>query len=226
MRISPRTTTTQPELRSDRRIQTSCPNFARKSYAKDEASKPPRQIGVATFTRRLKALDLGPHSPVMANATRLAAKCQLEPRELLHMAIFRASKPKASRPDIALAPYLTMLMRSIASGINLARKRAADCGVVTAPPYVAEQLPTVCSISDPHQEILRADEQGYFAGLIAELQGGDPIMEKLVDCIGKGERGRKIEQALSVGTGELATLRKNLKRRAQAIAKREGLMTG
>ena len=103
MSITTRKACNQSELQSTLRIRTSCPYFEASSYAEGEADTS-RQIDVATFLRRLRALDLGPHSPIHMNAQRLAAKCKVDPRELLHMAIVRASKPNASRPDIDLVP--------------------------------------------------------------------------------------------------------------------------
>ena len=223
MSITTRKACNQSELQSTLRIRTSCPYFEASAYGEGEADTS-RQIDVATFLRRLRALDLGPHSPIHMNAQRLGAKCKVDPRELLHMAIVRASKPNASRPDIDLVPYLTMVMRSIASGINPARTRASERGVDTPLPYVAEQMPTVRSIRDPYREILRAQERDRFALLIEELHNDDPLLQRLIDCIGKGERGRTITKELGLGCVELASLRRNLKRRAQRIAKREALL--
>ena len=168
-------------------------------------------------------LDLGSCSPIRLNAERLAASCRVQPLELLHMAICRAAQPKARRPDIAMVPYLTMLMHSIASGIAKARRRAAEHGVTVPYDHVHEQVPSTGSIQDPVRTIQRLMEQDYFAGLLEELHGGDPTTADLIDAIGKNQRGNCVQHELGVGTVELPTLRRKLKQRAHHIVAREGL---
>lgn len=168
-------------------------------------------------------LDLSPRSPVRLNANSLAAGCGLQPVELLHMAICRAAKPQASRPDIAMVPYLTMLMRSIASGIAKARRRAAEHGVTTPFDHVHEQVPSSGSIVDPVRTIQRAEDRSYFAGLLSELHDDDPVLADLIDAIGMNQRGRRIRQELGVSEVELASLRRKLKRKACQLVQREGL---
>ncbi|WP_188644039.1 hypothetical protein [Tsuneonella deserti] len=153
----------------------------------------------------------------------LAAKCGIDAAELLHIAICRAAKPGAARPDIDLVPYLTMLMRSIVSGIAKARRRAAEYGVAVPLQYVSEQVPSCRSILDPVREIQRDQERNYFESLLGELHGGDPLMVKLVDAIGMNMRGTRIEKELELDTTELASLRRRLKRNAFKLAAREGL---
>ena len=215
--------TNHPELQRHDQIRTPCPNLAGSAYVKDGGTSPHQQISIASLTLRLAMLDLGSRSPIRLNAEKLAAACGLDPVELLHMAICRAAKPKASRPDIPLVPYLTMLMRSIASGIAKARRRAAEHGVTIPLDYVHEQVPSTGTIQDPVRTIQRAMEQDYFAGLLQELNGGDPLMADLIDAIGKDYRGKRIQRELGVGTVELASLRRKLKRKACHIVAREGL---
>lgn len=119
-----------PELQRRPDIQTACPNLRGQSYGKDGQQPSYPQISVDELRARLCNLDLSPHAPIRENARLLAAKCGLDPSELLHMAICRVASPRASRPDIDLVPYLTMLMRSIGSGIAKARRRAAERGVI------------------------------------------------------------------------------------------------
>ncbi|HEX8402669.1 MAG TPA: hypothetical protein VF628_13315 [Allosphingosinicella sp.] len=168
-------------------------------------------------------LDLSSRSPIRLNAKGLAAGCGLQAFELLHMAICRAAKPKASRPDIDMVPYLTMLMRSIATGIAKARRRAAEHGVSIPFDHVHEQVRSTGSIEDPVRTIQRAHERCYFAGLLNELHDDDPVLADLIDAIGKNQRGRRIRQELGVGEVELASLRRKLKRKAAHIVQREGL---
>jgi len=214
--------TNHPELQRYPQIRTTCLNSEGGAYVKD-GGPPPRQISVATFGLRLASLDVGHGSIIRQNAQTIAAGVGLEPIELLHMAICRAAKPKASRPDMSLVPYLTMLMRSIASGIAKARRRAAEHGTILPYDYVHEQVPSTGSIQDPVRTIHRAADQTYFADLLEELHHGDPMLEGLVDAIGMNWRGNRIQQELGVGTIGLATLRRRLKRKASHIVAREGL---
>lgn len=218
--------TNRLELRRSGQIQTICPNLASPAYAKIGETSGCRQISVSAFRRKLMKLDLGPRSPILRNAAGLAASCRIEPVELLNMAICRAAGPKASRPDIEIIPFLTMLMRSIVSGIAKRRRLASEHGVTIPFDHVHEQVPSTGSIQDPVRTIERARDQMYFAGLLEELHDGDPLLSRLIDAIGKGYRGSRIQRELVVGVVELATLRRKLKRKATYIVLREGLIVG
>lgn len=141
--------TNHPELQRPVPIQTNCPNVPRSAYVKDGGPPTRPQISLCTFRRRLTKLDLSRGAPIRQQAQKLAAKCGVDPVELLHMAICRAAKPDASRPDIDVTPYLCMLMRSIGSGIAKARHRAAERGGLVPLDYVHEQVPSTRSILDP-----------------------------------------------------------------------------
>ena len=215
--------TNHPELQRYDQIRTKCPNSAGPAYVKDDQPPSRRQISVASFGVRLAMLDLCPRSPIRLNAESLAAGCGIQPVELLHMAICRAAKPQASRPDIEMVPYLTMLMRSITSGIAKARRRAAEHGITISFDYVHEQVPSTGSIEDPVRTIQREHDRRYFAGLLSELHDDDPVLADLIDAIGKNQRGRRIRQELGVSKVELASLRRKLKRRACQLVQREVL---
>ena len=218
--------TNHSELRHREQIQTTCLNSTAPAYVKNVEPSSYGQISVATFSLRLARLDLGRRSPIRLNAERLAAPCFLQPVELLHMAICRAAQPKASRPDIPMVPYLTMLMRSIASDIAKARRRAAEHGITIPFDHVHKQVPSIGSIQDPVRTIQRSIEQAYFASLLEELHEGNPMMADLIDAVGKNERGKRIQQELDVGEVELASLRRKLKRRACHMVAREELQFG
>ena len=218
--------TNHPKLRRSAQIQTICPNPAGPVYVKDGKTSRLPQISVAAFRRKLMKLDLGPRSPILRNAAGLAASCRIEPIELLNMAICRAAAPKASRPDIEIVPYLTMLMRSVVSGIAKSRRRASEHGITIPFDYVHEQVPSTGSIQDPVRTIERAHDRKYFAGLLEELHDGDLLLSKLIDAIGKEYRGSRIQRELRIGVVELATLRRKLKRKASVIVLREGLFEG
>lgn len=213
-----------PELRRRQQIQTSCPNPPFPAYVRDGDGPARPQISVEAFSARLARLDLKYGSALRSHAERLAAKCGIEPAELLHMAICRAVRPRASRPDIAIVPYLVMLMRSIGSGIAKARRRAAERGVSVPFDLVHEQVPSAGSIRDPFRMIEREREQDYFAGLLDELQGGDPILGDLIDAIGMNLRGERLRRELGLSVTALASSRRRLKRRAFQIMLREGLL--
>lgn len=211
------------KLQHRRGIQTSRPNPRHPAYVMDGGQAPRRQISVDTFRRRLAKLDLCPGSAIRSQADRLAAKCGVEPTELLHMAICRAARPGASRPDIDILPCLVMLMRSIVSGIAKKRRRAAERGVTIPFDLVCEQVPSPSSIRDPFRMIERARELEYFAGLLEELHCGDEKLAKLIDAIGMNLRGSGIQRELGIGLTELASLRRRLKRNAAQIKARDAL---
>lgn len=205
------------------KIQTSRPNSAEPAYVKDVETLTRPQISVEMLRRRLFVLDLAQGAPILRNADLVAAKCGLGPVELLHAAIDRALRPGTSRPNIPIVAYLTMIMRSIASGIAKAQRRARERGVIIPLDLVHEQVHSFRSILDPVQTIERARERAYYAALLHELGGGDPLMAKLVDAIGENMRGKSIQRELGLDPTGLASLRRKLKRKACEIASREGL---
>lgn len=175
------------------------------------------QLDSARLIKRLRRLDMRPSSAIIQNASRLAAPLGLDPYELLHRAIDRALRPNTSRPNIRLVPYLTMLMRSIASSMHRARARASERARTLPLDYVAEQVPSTDGIVDPARTIFRRDERAFYERLLGQVTGGDPLLEQLVDQIGFGHRGDMIVQQMGIDQHQMATLRRRLKRRVYAV---------
>lgn len=198
------------------RIRTSCPSSHLPVYGRDDA-RGRTQLDVPRFVRRLHRLNVRPGSPIMRNAAAFADALDMIPEELLHLAIERAVRPNTSRPNIKLIPFLTMLMRSIASSIHRARARARERGNTIPLDYVAEQVPDTRTIVDPAQTLDRRDDRALYERLLGQVTGGDPMLERLVDQIGFGHRGEVIARELEIEIGELASLRRKLKRRAKAV---------
>lgn len=140
------------------------------------------------------------------------------------MAIDRALRPGTSRPDVDPIAYLTMLMRSIASGVAKAKRLSRDGGVATPMANVTELVEATPAILDPYRELERDRERRYFAELLEELHGGNPQLEALIDAIGMRKRGTRIQRELRLSTTQLASLRRKLKRKAQRIAERESMI--
>lgn len=201
------------------RIRTSCPNSHPPVYGRDDA-RGRTQLDVPRFVRRLHRLNMRPGSTIMRNASDIARSLDMIPEELLHLAIERALRPKTSRPNIKLIPFLTMLMRSITSAIH--RGRARERGNTKPLDYVAEQMPDTRTIVDPAQTLDRRDERTFYERLLGQVTGGDPMLERLVDQIDFGHRGEAIQRDLGIGTRDLASLRRRLKRRARAIVQEAG----
>lgn len=205
------------------RIRTSCPSSHPPVYGRDDA-RGRTQLDVPRFVRRLHRLNVRPGSPIMRNAAAFAGALDMIPEELLHLAIERALRPSTSRPNIKLIPYITMLMRSIASSIHRARARARERGHTIPLDYVAEQVPDTRTIVDPAQTLDRRDERAFYERLLGQVTGSDPMLERLVDQIDFGHRGEEIQRSLGIGTRDLASLRRRLKRRARAIVQEAGLV--
>lgn len=218
-----RPSTPHSSLHRPQQTRTPCPKNHASVY--DRLGRgTPVQLDVARLIKRLGRLDTRPSSAIVQNASRLAAPLSLDPYELLHRAIDRALRPKASRPNIRLVPYLTMLMRSIASSIHRARARASERGRTLPLNCVAEQVPSTRGIVDPATTIIPRDERAYYERLLGQVTGGDPMLEQLVDQIGFGHRGDMIVQQMGIDPLQLATLRRRLKRRAYAVVQESRLM--
>lgn len=159
----------------------------------------------------------------MRNAETQGRRAGVPARELLHMALERALRPKVSRPDIPIVPYLSMLMKSIGSGIRQAKARAIAHGRTVPFDHVAEQVPSTKSIVDPFQTLVRLDEQAFYERILGQVVEGDPKLSELVDGIGLGEHGRALQSRPDVSKEELATLRHRLKRKVSAIVAGHGL---
>lgn len=202
-------------------IRTSCPSSHPPVYGRDDA-RGRTQLDVPRFVRRLHRLNVRPGSPIMRNASDIARSLDMIPEELLHLAIERALRPKTSRPNIKLIPFLTMLMRSIASSIQRARARARARGNTIPLDYVAKQVPDTRTIVDPAQTLDRRDERAFYECLLGQVTGDDLLLERLVDQIGFGHRGEAIQRNLDIGIRNLASLRRRLKRRARAIVQEGG----
>ena len=211
-------------LRPEQEIRTSCLNPSPRPYVQD-GSTSRGQLTPHQLLARLRKVDLRSSSQLMVNAHQMIGGTGLSARELLHCAIDRALKPSTNRPrDVLPSAYLTMIMWSIASDVRLAKARAKLRGSTTPFDLVDEQVPDTRSIVDPVRTIIWRDEQAFFERLLGQVAGGDNVLETLIDEIVFGHRGESLEKRLGVSTVELATLRRRLKRRAQAIAAREGLM--
>lgn len=89
---------------------------------------------------------------------------------------------------------------------------------------MTEQVPDTRSIVDPAQTLDRRDERAFFECLLGQVTGGDPLFERLVDQIGFRHRGEAIQRKLGLGTRDLASLRRRLKRRARAIFREAGYL--
>lgn len=215
------TPTSHSNIHQPQETRTLCPKVPGAVYAEVDG-RLRLQLDVSRLRMRLQRLNVRPGSRILQQASALAAGLRLDPWDLLNLAVERALRPKTSRPNMKLVPYLTMLMWSIASSIHRARARAAAHGVTIPFDFVDEQVPDTRSIVDPVQTIIRRDEQAYYELLLGSVAGGDPLLGQLVDEIGLGQRGSVIEGRLGISTLELASLRRRLKRRAQAIALREG----
>lgn len=197
---------------ADDSIRTSCPKGGAPLYVQGVGQLTPAQL----VTRWTKA-DWSASGQLMRNAVKECRGTDLGARELLHRALDRALRPRISRPDVPTVSYLTMLMKSIGSGIRQAQAAAERKGKTVPFDYVDEQVPDTRCLLDPHATIVRRDERLFYASVLDQVAGGNTALEALIDQIGFGHRGDRIETELSIDSRSLATLRRRLKRRAQAM---------
>lgn len=166
---------------------------------------------------RLGQVDWSESSQLMRNAQREARGTDLSPRELLHQALGRAMRPRVSRPDMPPVAYLTMLMKGIGGDIRRAKALARERSRTHPWLFVYAQVPDRRSIFDPYQTLVRDAERANYERLLGLLSEGDPMLERLIDGIDFGDRGEELAKQLGVSKSELATLRRRLKRRGQAL---------
>lgn len=181
-----------------------------------DASHP--SLSAAQFALRLRQASVRPGSKLMEAAAEFATTLGMAANELLHEAIFRLLAPKASRPDLAIEALLLMKMRSIASSMWRAKRRARESGEGLVPwDFVREQVPSTASYADPHRTLITRADRERFERILGSLADGDPKVAQLIDGVGFGLCGKKLCRLMGVSPPELATIRRRLKRRIQSV---------
>ena len=212
-----------PYMHQSEKIRTSCPNLGTAEQVENEAT-PSVSLKTRTMRRRLTKVDFRPGSTMSSCADALGRIYRVDPGDLIQTAVARSLSPKTQRPDIPVEAFLINVMRSIGSSVARGRARSRERGVSIPIDLVREQIAAPKSLGTAFEMINIEADRHRFANLLNEAAGDEDILVGLIDGIGMKLCGAKLAERLGIEQRELATLRRRLKRRAQAIAIREGLI--
>lgn len=199
--------------RQEKNFQTSCPDSQPPAHVKDEGTKIPAER-VPADIQELEAYYRDPHG-LRKRAEFYARRCQTDADDLLSDAIERALR--YPRWGGGVRERMDGILSSSSSTINRARARAKLRGVElvsTADGHILDKAFPITPDVDEDRE--RERKRQASADALARLCRGDPVMSSLVDGIGAGLRGKRLQSAMGVSELELATVRRRLKRKAFA----------
>lgn len=205
------------------KIRTGCPNIPGPVHVKDGSADERPCLNARQMRERLSRTNLHPGGAIPSRARELGRRYRVDSDELMQGAIARSLGQRTRRPDLPVELFLAQLMRSVGSSIARARERARDREDNFLYSVAAQSAGSRVGLSA--DELLRLNaEQVYFSALLDELGGGDELLVKMIDGIGMGMRGTALTNYLNIDQASLASRRRTLKRRAQAIVQREELV--
>ncbi len=205
------------------KIRTCCPNLGAAVQLEDEATHSV-SLKSRTMRRRLQRVDFRAGSTMSTCAEALSRVYGVDPGDLIQTAVARSLSPKTQRPDIPVEAFLINVMRSIGSSVARARARSRERGVSIPIDLVKEQIAAPKSLGTAYEMINIETDRHRFANLLDEAAGEEIVLVRLIDGIGMKLCGAKLAEQIGIEQCGLATLRRRLKRRAHAIAIREGLI--
>jgi len=211
----------RPNMHRSEKIRTPCPNWPASVHVQDGGIEERPNLSVDEIRRRLHATDLHAGGASPNNAKELGRRYRVDSDDLLQGAIVRSLCKRTCRPDLPVELFLTQIMRSVGSSVARARVRAqerrGDFEYLLGSQIAAQPVLGA-------EERLRLEaERRRYAGLLDEIAGGDELLTALIDGIGQGLCGSALAEFLDIDQAGLAAPRRTLKRRAQAIARRERL---
>lgn len=211
-----------PNMHRPENIRTGRPNISGPVHVDDEGGKERPCLNVDQMRERLSSTNFRPGGGVLSKAHELGRRYHVDSDELLQGAVARSLGQRTRRPDLPVEVFLAQVMRSVGSSMARARARARERKDDFLYSVVAQSAGSRVGLSA--DELLRLDaEQGYFSALLDELADGDELLAKLIDGIDLGVRGADLAEYLNIDQASLASRRRTLKRRAQAIVRREAL---
>lgn len=169
---------------------------------------------------RLQSINLKPGGRLHRNALYYANRAQVDPEDLLQVALVAAMTSRKCRTNLAIEPFIIGIMRSKVSKVIERQERKVKLGLglhSLDEPGTEIAVPDLVEINEQQK---RGTASAELLGVISE---GDAVVAKVIDGLGHGYRGKKLAAFTGIGQDELATVRKRLKRRAVAL--RDQLVT-
>jgi len=177
-----------------------------------------RELSRSEVEAELLKLDMSPRAAIMRRAEELAGDFRGDGRDLLQNAILGALTSRSCRQGISGEQLISGIMRSIASTARRGRQRRGEDVVSLPVEVLAEQMAiggyTVLA-ADEIIEIERVRRQ--CEDILDTLASASPWQAALIDGIGLGLRGQALAEHLGISPGDLATMRRALKRHAQRL---------
>jgi hypothetical protein len=174
-----------------------------------------RPLTRAEVEEELKRLDL---ARLVTVARRYTNDLPIDEEDLLSEAACRTLTTRKCREGLTFNMFFSGVMRSIASGARKARDRRNDEFVHLPAVDASERMALVgLVVQSPEQELEIERERQLYADILDQLAAMGPMQAKLIDGIGLGMRGKMLASYLDITQGDLATLRRALKRNVQRM---------
>ncbi|MFZ5701377.1 MAG: hypothetical protein ACOY4P_08495 [Pseudomonadota bacterium] len=201
-----------PRLKNSSNCRSECPNAA--TAAQQDIGRTSATIADQRWRTELEQCyrDLRLRRIVQGIAVRRCADAD----DVLHDAIVRALKygSGGQKP----ANRLVACVSSITSTAARSRARAAANGFAGSADADNQPDPVWHrAFLPPDRELARTLRQEIVASILTTVVDGDPVLASLVDGALDGLRGAELANLLGLSQRELATCRRRLKRRVQAL---------
>jgi hypothetical protein len=199
---------------------TSCPNSSASAHVEEKASAR-RDDASCPIMKELEAEFRDPFG-LRKRAELYSRRCQTDPDDLLSIAIERALR--CPRWEKGVGERIESILSSIASTMNRSRARGRLRGVYLVSlddgTIVDRHFPDT---RNPSQAVeMEARRRGSQKALEL-IANGDLKLHALIDGIGLGFRGKQLQVHMGMTKRQLATLRRRLKRSAEAARASLGL---
>jgi hypothetical protein len=178
--------------------------------APEKPLKPARALTIAEVRRELERVRIRPNSRLRKTIEWHAETAEMDADDLLHEVMARTLSTRKIPRRLAVKTAIPKIAWSIASDAAKSRKRKRNDARNNAGDTINE-VPT------PADVLERERMRTTCIALLDRLTNGEPTMERLVDGIGSGLRGKHLADAVGVTEAELATLRRALKRDAARL---------
>lgn len=177
-----------------------------------------RELSRTEVEAELIKLDMGSHAAIVRRADQLAGDYHGKGRDLLQNAIVGALTSRSCREGTSGEQLIAGIMRSIASTARWARERRGEYVVSFPVQVLGEQMAVGGYTVVGPDEIIEIERvRRQCEEFLDTLASASPQQAALTDGIGLGLREQVLAEQLGISIGDLATMRRALKRHAQRL---------
>lgn len=193
------------------KIPRACPNPASGPHNNTKATN--RRLSQSQVRTAFAAIDIGPGSRLRRYAGFRGWLAGIDAEDLLQDALLRALSSRSCPRSITIEVFLKGIMRSIASAIIEKREQEIDIAISHAE---AAKISSA-KLTRPDDILTSKERQLACTAALASICEGSPHAETVLDGIDQGLRGKDLADHAMIDAGELATVRRFLKRRVATI---------